>query len=467
MPKNTLSGTDISQANSSLATSHHQNIWHQRLLGEDKHRRNDLRSPFQRDRARILHSAAFRRLQAKTQVLGIGMNDFYRTRLTHSLEVSQIGTGIAAQLRRKYPNLKYLLNSMSLIESLCLAHDIGHPPFGHGGEVALHYMMRNHGGFEGNGQTFRILTRLEPYTPNDGMNLSRRTLLGILKYPATYGELVIDTHQPSVKNHRQLKPSQWPPVKGVFNDDNDKLTWVLDCLTTDDKRLFQTSEQSLTHTQYPHLKTKYKSLDCSIMELADDIAYAVHDLEDAIVMGIVNEAQWQQYVVGNLGDIEDKWLKNEFEHIGDKLFSHQHHLRKDAIGTLVNAFVTAININDNPHFTEHLLKYNAHLETDYAMALSVLKQFVYKFVIRKPEIQMLEYKGQQIVMELFEAFESDPERLLPLNTCERWLDAAENDTNPMRVLADYISGMTDEFAARLHQQLFGAKTAGILELSRE
>ncbi|MGL5490337.1 MAG: HD domain-containing protein, partial [Shewanella sp.] len=105
-------------------------VWQERRHGEDKQRRNDHRSPYQRDRARILHSAAFRRLQAKTQVLGVGMNDFYRTRLTHSLEVSQIGTGIAAQLSRKYPEHKPLLDSMSLLESLCLAHDIGHPPFG-------------------------------------------------------------------------------------------------------------------------------------------------------------------------------------------------------------------------------------------------------------------------------------------------------------------------------------------------
>ena len=193
MPDNTIESSDTQQ----------NSRWLQRLLGEDKQRRNDHRSPFQRDRARILHSAAFRRLQAKTQVLGVGMNDFYRTRLTHSLEVSQIGTGITAQLRRKYPELRYLLNSMSLIESICLAHDIGHPPFGHGGEVALNYMMRHHGGFEGNGQTFRILTRLEPYTPSWGMNLTRRTLLGVMKYPATHGELFVDQQRPDIVNHRQ------------------------------------------------------------------------------------------------------------------------------------------------------------------------------------------------------------------------------------------------------------------------
>ncbi|WP_244325791.1 anti-phage deoxyguanosine triphosphatase [Shewanella aestuarii] len=437
------------------------------MLGEVKQRRNDHRSPFQRDRARILHSAAFRRLQAKTQVLGIGMNDFYRTRLTHSLEVSQIGTGIAAQLRRKYPQLKYLLDSMSLIESLCLAHDIGHPPFGHGGEIALHYMMRDHGGFEGNGQTFRILTRLEPYTPSWGMNLTRRTLLGVLKYPAPFSQLVIDTNQKPVNNHRQLKPSEWPAVKGIFDDDKPILEWVLSSLTDNDKQLIMRSEQTDTPPNYPHLKTIYKSLDCSIMELADDIAYAVHDLEDAIVMEIVNRGQWQAYVVEQLQSINDVWLKAEILKIGDKLFSYEHHLRKDAIGTLVNAFVTAINIKTKPEFNEHLLKYHAELEADFALALHVLKQFVYKFVIRKPEIQMLEYKGQQIVMELFEAFASDPERLLPLNTAERWSNAATEDNNPMRVLADYISGMTDEFAAKLHQQLFSSKTTAILDLSRE
>ncbi|WP_285162606.1 anti-phage deoxyguanosine triphosphatase [Shewanella goraebulensis] len=443
-----------------------QNPWHDRRLGEDKLRRNDHRSPFQRDRARILHSAAFRRLQAKTQVHGIGMNDFFRTRLTHSLEVSQIGTGIAAQLKRKYNEINSLLDSMSLIESLCLAHDIGHPPFGHGGEVALNYMMRNHGGFEGNGQTFRILARLEPYTEYWGMNLTRRTLLGILKYPALYNKLHVDLGQQEIKNHRQLKPSEWPPVKSLFNDDKDIYDWVLASLSTSDRNRFVSSKPSPTDA-YPHHRTQFKSFDCSIMELADDIAYAVHDLEDAIVMGIVTPAQWQRDVAMHLSESEDQWLSNEFKTIADKLFSHQHHLRKDAIGTLVNGFVTDIIITEDQKFEEPLLRYNAALQPAFADALDTLKKFVFKYVIRKPEIQMLEYKGQQIVMELFEAFESDPLRLLPLNTQERWQHAKDNNLNEMRIIADYISGMTDEFAGRLHQQLFGPKSAGIFEISLE
>ncbi|WP_394147146.1 anti-phage deoxyguanosine triphosphatase [Shewanella atlantica] len=441
-----------------------QSPWHERRLSEEKKRRNDHRSPYQRDRARILHSAAFRRLQAKTQVLGVGMNDFYRTRLTHSLEVSQIGTGIRAQLKQKRPEFDHLFDSVSLIESLCLAHDIGHPPFGHGGEVALNYMMREHGGFEGNGQTFRILTGLEPYTECYGMNLCRRTLLGILKYPAPYSSLFRASGNKPVNNIRQLKPSQWTPVKGIFDDDSSILKWVLQPLSDADRARF------LSHRDLgadKHLRTQFKSLDCSVMELADDIAYAVHDLEDAIVMGIVSASQWNQDVESRLCNSDDPWIKEEFTRIGRNLFSHQHHLRKDAIGTLVNGFVTAIDIKEDALFTEPLLRFNAGLDDCFSEALDVLKQFVYKYVIRKPEIQMLEYKGQQIVMELFEAFESDPQRLLPTHTQERWQASHEAGLNSHRVIADYISGMTDEFAARLHQHLFSPKAGSMIELNRE
>ncbi|MCL1060374.1 deoxyguanosinetriphosphate triphosphohydrolase family protein [Shewanella gelidimarina] len=441
-----------------------QTPWHHRRLAEDKQRRNDHRSPYQRDRARILHSAAFRRLQAKTQVLGIGMNDFYRTRLTHSLEVGQIGTGIRAQLKQKHPEHDQLLDSMSLIESICLAHDIGHPPFGHGGEVALNYMMRKHGGFEGNGQTFRILSRLEPYTEYYGMNLCRRTLLGILKYPAPYSLLHRELPFSEVSRFRQLKPSEWPPVKGLFDDDLEVLNWVLDPLSEADKGRFL-SHQLVDESK--HRRTQYKSFDCSIMELADDIAYAVHDLEDAIVMGIVSREQWTNDVETQLKESQDDWIRNEFSTIGERLFSSKHHLRKDAIGTLVNGFVTAISITEVDGFSEPLLKFNAALEGPFDAALNTLKLFVYQYVIRKPEIQMLEYKGQQIVMELFEAFISDPERLLPTNTQARWIEAKDQGLNCHRVIADYISGMTDEFAARLHQHLFSPKSGSMIELNRE
>ncbi|MGL4749879.1 MAG: dGTP triphosphohydrolase, partial [Shewanella sp.] len=269
-----------------------------------------------------------------------------------------------------------------------------------------------------------------------------------------------------ITNHRQLKPSQWPPVKGIFDDDNDIFDWVLEPLSAADRTRF-TSVQPSVQPNYPHLRTQYKSFDCSIMELADDIAYAVHDLEDAIVMGIVTASQWQQDVAPTLEYSNDPWIRQELADIGTKLFSHEHHLRKDAIGTLVNGFVTAIIITDNGAFEEPLLRFNASLEVEFAHALNVLKQLVYKYVIRKPEIQMLEYKGQQIVMGLFEAFASDPERLLPLNTQERWRASEQLGLNSHRVLADYISGMTDEFAGRLYQQLFSPKAGSNVELSKE
>lgn len=168
--------------------------WEERFLEQPK-RQDDVRNEWERDYSRLIHSSAFRRLQAKTQVLGLGESDFYRTRLTHSMEVAQIGSGIKRWLKNgAYSNkldqdfLNDLLPDSALINAICLAHDLGHPPFGHGGEVALNICMREFGGFEGNGQTLRILTKLEKYTEQNGMNPTRRLLLGILKYPIPYSE---------------------------------------------------------------------------------------------------------------------------------------------------------------------------------------------------------------------------------------------------------------------------------------
>lgn len=433
------------------------NQWLARRLERVAQRHQDHRSPFQRDRARILHSAAFRRLQSKTQVMGTGHSDFHRTRLTHSLEASQIGSGIIAQIRNKYPkqSADLLPNDDSLIESLCLAHDIGHPPFGHGGEVALHYMMRDQGGFEGNGQTFRIVSHLEPFSEHYGMNLTRRTLLGLIKYPQTLNNLQHSTTQALPASFRQLEASKWHPPKGLYLDDIEMINWVLAPLCQQDRINFQ----QINASDNKHSKTQYKSLDCSIMELADDIAYGIHDLEDAIVTGVVNQQDFHQHVIKKLLKIDDEWLHQYSQNLADKLFSSQRYQQKEAIGGLVNYLITAVELVDlnekeTCNFQELLLRFNATHPIVAKQALQIFKDFVYQFVIKQTSIQQLEYRGQQIVMELFEALSSDPERLLPKATVIRWQHAKKANKNPHRIIADYVAGMTDEYATRLYQTLF-------------
>lgn len=432
--------------------------WSARMGERLPKRDGDHRSAFQRDKARIMHSAAFRRLQAKTQVMGVGISDFYRTRLTHSLEAAQIGTGIAAQLTQKYPELAAQLEiDEHLIETICLAHDIGHPPFGHGGEIALHYMMHEHGGFEGNGQTFRILTKLEAYTESNGMNLARRSLLGVIKYP-NFMSVLTNPVCVNGKSERftQVKASEWHPAKSLFDCDREVFDWVLSPLTVDDKTNFMIYKESTTK----HSKTINKSFDCSIMELADDIAYAIHDLEDAIVMNSVTPASFYEEVSKPLQNLFVPWLSENIGSLQTALFSDKPYARKNAIGALVNSFITAIFIHKKDVFECDLLDYAAKLTNENEHALNLFKAYVFKHVIRKPDIQLLEYKGQQIVMSLFDAFSSDPQRLLPPNTGLRWV-LAESEEAKFRVISDYISGMTDEFANRMYASLFMPKSHNV------
>ena len=438
------------------------NQWEERKQSRSATRDGDHRNAYQRDKARIMHCAAFRRLQAKTQVVGVGISDFYRTRLTHSLEAAQIGTGITAQLRQKYPDIaNELALDEHLIESICLAHDIGHPPFGHGGEIALHYMMNEHGGFEGNGQTFRILTKLESYSEFDGMNLARRSLLGVLKYPNFMSHLSNSAYHPA-KSERfpQVKAGQWHPPKALFDCDADAFDWVTEPLSEHDKQLYMQSESFGKQ----HSKTKYKSIDCSIMELADDIAYGIHDLEDAIVMGLIHQAAFSEQVTDKLLKLDIPWLSENAKQIEEQLFHSQAFKRKNAIGALVNCFITAIDITRFNRFAEPLLDNNAQLPEPYHEALLAFKAFVFTYVIKKPEIQLLEYKGQQIVMAIFEAFANEPARLLPKNTALRWQQTQQEQNNlGLRVIADYISGMTDEYANRVYANLFLPKSHRITD----
>ena len=431
--------------------------WLNRLVDEPgKKRRLDQRSPFHRDKARVLHSAAFRRLQSKTQIHNNGLSDFYRTRLTHSLEVSQIGSGIVERLKLAQPAFNLLFPTTNLIETICLSHDIGHPPFGHGGETALNYMMLKHGGFEGNGQTFRIVTQLEPYTEFNGMNLTRRSLLGLLKYPVCLSKISAPYPIDNTRNFRQLKTEEWMPAKGIYDHDKTFLDAVLSPLSSRDKQLFNTLRlQKKNNTS--HKKSRYKSLDCSIMEIADDIAYGVHDLEDAIAMGMVRKELWNKEVSTQLSEIKDFCLIDQLTEITNNLFSQQHFKRKDAIGALVNALITSVEIKKvDADFSEPLLAYNAYLTPSMFQVLNILKQFVLTYVIKSPDLQILEYRGQQIVMELFEAFDAGPLRFLPEPIKHLWKAQNGDQSKEKRVIADYISSLTDNHALRLHASLFSS-----------
>jgi len=423
--------------------------WQARIIDQQKYRPNDNRSAWQVDRSRIIHAAAFRRLQAKTQIMGIGLNDFYRTRLTHSLEVAQIGSGLLRHLKKQHPEFTNF-PSGSLLETLCLAHDIGHPPFGHGGEIALNYMMREHGGFEGNAQTLRIVSKLEPYSNGYGMNLTRRTLLGFIKYPAFIDDLWHST--PPLSEQRSfIKADHWRPAKGLYKDDKDVFDWIIDPLSNNDKALLS------SHYKVDEFraKTHYKSIDSAIMELADDIAYAVHDLEDAIATEVLTLADWQNHALVQLQELDSAWLTTHLSSITARLFSHHEYERKDAIGELVNTFIiNAQLVVQNADFESEILQYTVSLPDEFAEILNVLKHFVFKRLIREPKMQQVEFKGQNLLIELFSAFASDPMRLLPETTQEMWLNAHQQGDNAMRIICDYLSGMSDEYAYKTYQRLF-------------
>lgn len=401
---------------------------------------------FQRDRARIIHSASFRRLQSKTQILSLGESDFYRTRLTHSLEVAQLGSSICEGLRARYaerPEIVCIIPSTSLIESICLGHDLGHPPFGHGGEVALNFFMKSEGGFEGNGQTLRIVSKLGEYSPSHGFDLTRRTLLGLLKYPVTHSQVsnYSDTPETVTTNIEYSKPP-----KCIHDDESEVLEWILKPLTEKDKSLFT----EIKTNDGKHHKSTRKSFDTSIMNIADDIAYGVHDLEDALALGLVSLQQWKNDVLQLSDKFKTSPIVTEKNFYNDNLFSDSNKQRKHAISKLVGYFVKNIEIIHVTDADSNLLKFNATLYEEASEALSAIKDFVLKYVIKRTQVQALEFKGQQIITKLFSVYLENPERLLPPNDRHRY----EETNKSKRVICDYIAGMTDLYATKQYRRLF-------------
>lgn len=451
-------------------------IWTQRFTDSlDGKEPRPARIVYQRDRARVIHSASFRRLQAKTQIFGLNESDFFRTRLTHSMEVAQIGSGLVEQLitvgteGREEDYVKWL-PSTYLIEAICLSHDLGHPPFGHGGEIALNYMMRHHGGFEGNAQTLRIIGKLGESTFSNGLDLSRRTALGVIKYPAIYQDVIAQNasyqaqlSEPEVDNFRTLEIERWIPPKAIYKEEQALLDWVLAPFTENDKAKFTKLSESSKDYFVPnngHVKTLYKALDTTIMELADDIAYGVHDLEDAITLRMVTRDMWQQQVMEN--DVF-KSFNLWGDDITDYLFSNSSKGLKYAISEIVGIMVESIYIDENQDFEHPLLRYQAKLRDETAQVLELLKQFIFENVITIAEVKQMEYKGQLIVLELFQSMRANPSSLLPKKNYQKFL-AQETEQQKQRIICDYISGMTNTYASRLHAKLFTPTQGSIFDL---
>lgn len=437
-------------------------MWTDRQSGQDYQRgMQDHRSPHERDRTRVIHSPSFRRLQRKTQILGTDEGDFHRTRLTHSLEVASIGSSLVRNLMSKLKDdeLKALLPSDDLIHVICLLHDIGHPPFGHGGEVALNYMMRDDGGFEGNAQTLRLLTKIENAYGQYGLDLTRRALLGILKYPVCWSN-VIAPQMPQTQTtlHKTIRVNDWLPPKAYFDCEGAEVEWLLAPLSSHDRTLFQSLSVKPEGRQ--HGRSSYHSFDCSIMDIADDIAYGVHDLEDAIHLRLINRDQLDTAKLKELLRATPFHANPDFL---AALFEKSNCTRKQMVGELVNYFITSTHVQIcHDAFEEKLLRYNVVLMPEAHQLLEYLKGSVYEHVIDSQESRTFEYGGQTVVLRLFEAFSSNPTHLFDKNNRELF-EQQTDETAAQRIICDYIANMTDEYAYRMHERLFGFNTRTIFE----
>ena len=390
-----------------------------------KRARNPGRGPFQRDRARVLHSAALRRLAAKTQVVEVGSGDFPRTRLTHSLECAQIGRESAAVLGC----------DPDLVDAACLAHDLGHPPFGHNGESALATFAAGCGGFEGNAQSLRLLTRLEAKVPGAGLNLTRATLDATLKYPWP------------------ARPGQ---VKfGVYGDDADVFAWI--------------------RAGAPPEKL---CLEAQLMDWADDIAYSVHDLEDGFHAGLitfknlnspaeraaVSQTTATTYCDPGVSADELTEILDELLALGVWPASYDGGpdtvaALKNLTSELIGRFCVAAQhatLGAHPDGAGHLTRYAADLVVPPRQRLecALLKGITAHYVMSRAGAAETQARERELLAELAHAVERGAPRTLDPLLRPAW-HAADTDAGRRRVIIDQIASLTDTSAIAWHHRLCG------------
>jgi dGTPase len=426
----------------------------------------DHRHATERDRDRILHSAAFRRLQGKTQVFGIGQADFYRTRLTHSVEVAQIARAISQNLIFEQPLLDHCL-SPELAEAAALAHDLGHPPFGHAGEQTLDACMRevshkarltgkNILRFEGNAQTFHILVAAEPKSPlYPGLNLTRATLAGVMKYPYTQ----------EIGN-----------AKFIFASDLSMAQWAL----KQGGSIFKTRDM-------PKRRRPKTSIACQILDWADDCAYSVHDVEDALqaqflhpeelenvrfarrVLAHYEETRKEEAVPKlTLPEVRERLLDLE-RRIQPSAQGDERALRKSAMRNILNDLITSVSVEECSGSRRTDFSW-CLIVPDEARILSVLcKSVIWEAVITDPRVAAMSTKGREILRDLFhllmdEVLEKKSVTLFPRYyrpIIEDCLGGGQMEA--ARAVCNFLALMTDMDALRFHDLLRGSKASSIFD----
>ncbi|ULB09446.1 deoxyguanosinetriphosphate triphosphohydrolase [Cereibacter azotoformans] len=354
------------------------------------------RSPFQRDRDRIIHSSAFRRLKHKTQVFVEHEGDYYRTRLTHSIEVAQVARTISGVLG---------LNT-DLAECIALAHDLGHTPFGHTGEDALAKLMEPYGGFDHNAQAMRIVTRLERhYAEFDGLNLTWESLEGIAKHNG--------------------------PVEGP-------LPYAL----------------AEANAQWDLELHTYASAEAQVAAIADDVAYSHHDLHDGLRSGLFTEDDLMELPVTAPAFAEVDAL-----YPGLEPMRRRHEALRRVFGRMVEDVIAVAQGRleaAQPKSVEEIRQMGAtviRFSKPLYQELKVIRSFLFHRMYRAPSVMKERAKVTAVVNDLFPLFMRQPE-LLP-QEWRRDVEAAEDETTLARIVADYVAGMTDRFALQEHARLCG------------
>jgi len=404
-------------------------------------RPSDYRTAFQVDRDRVIHSAAFRKLQSKTQVYLSGEYDFYRTRLTHSIEVAQIGRSICQSLQAKSSFLEdgFHIDS-DLVEACCLSHDLGHPPFGHGGERTLHRLFRPAGGFEGNAQTLRLLadTLYQGGGQQMGMSPTRAFMDGVMKYKSLFGE------QESPENHF------------IYDEQLGQRDFVHAAIA------------SLQGRQPAGAFRKLASIECQIMDWADDTAYCINDVVDGVRAGFITLQRLERWASRVGLDAENEPL----------FVALANDLRRDRLEPIfskkIGQFISACDLVEveNPlSGYSNRYRFRLALASDVERQARFYKRVAVDLIFRSAPLQQMEYKGDRVLSAIWRAVggcggEGDRGldlQILPEPTQGR--AAGEADRAGMqRVIRDFLADLTDGQARRMYKRLFDPEYASIVDL---